>query len=94
MPSLASLFLPGPLREAPLLLQPGAGQSGETRALPTPLLRGLSCRALRSPGADWGSLTPFSNTDDRSLRSESFPLTLDSPQTSPAGLSFLPSSDI
>lgn len=29
VPSLASLFLPGPLREASLLLQPRAGQSGE-----------------------------------------------------------------
>ena len=56
VPSSASLFLSGPLREAPLLLQPRAGQSGETWALPnTPSSKGVSCSTLHSPGVDCGS---------------------------------------
>lgn len=56
VPSPASLFLPGPLREAPLLLQPRAGQSGETWALHnTPFSKGVSSSTLHSPGVDCGS---------------------------------------
>jgi hypothetical protein len=50
--------LPDPLREAPVLLQPRAGQSGEAWALPTALSEG---GLLSRPLYPWSTLSNHDN---------------------------------